>query len=841
MNIDSEYKFDDLTLIRHLKNVESPFLPKISEVYEGIKDILNSRVQYVFPNYTLHNTGHSFRLIEYMSKLVDDYTCLNELEVSLLIYSALLHDIGMAVSDEDVDSIKSDSFAYCEVKFSAMKKLMGNKEDLALQEYVRRIHGTLSGRFVREHLKDKLTIPKLTSLDFANELASICESHTQEHDWIKTHLRTNEVRGDYYFNSQFVASILRIADLLDIDANRTPYNLYKMISPRGESGEEWKKHFVISNTEKIATNDITKQKKIVFHGKATSASVHRKILVYIGWVEQELTSATALVKGMQAPYSMVYETTPEVNIQTEGYTFSDYKMTLEFKAISSLLMGEKIYGSKSLGLRELIQNSIDSCRIRQESEAIHDEYGREMYQPKIKVILDSEKDQVIIKDNGTGMSLSVIKKHFLNIGVSYYTSKDFLLRDYEYKPIGNFGIGFLSCFMLSDDVKVITRHYKSKNKYLIELEKGNEYTSLTESEDVVFDGTEVALNYTNFISAFEKNPGSLTVKELLEQYFLTDGIELVLIDKPKKETLRIENSIAPEASLEKGLLKIDLREYLNDIEGYALIKSRLSFIKKFEEINFEGELYRYVEGVGLEIIDDCSDFQIDDYISDYKIRYFSIPLVESENEENYLNGMKFTGDDVDEVVEKMNRDLRWISIIIPKESDHYLFDQTFSEDDSIYGICAFQDLVEIGHSEACTTKIFIKTISLFEGRRNKMYMPFDLASPRDHWYRPYEKGKELFMRGVLLRDFIFIIPVVASIFEITKLVVNINSRKFIPDISRNNVDKKERDIINYVIGKAIHIGAIEALDLQVDEKDTLEKFIGKYYGDTTDHELSASL
>lgn len=368
MNIDTDFKMDDLTLIKHLKSIDSPFLPNIQEVYEKVKDILNSRVQHVFPHYTLHNTGHSFRIMEYMSKLVGDIRKLNELEIALMVYSALLHDIGMAVSEDDIKSIKEDSFPFCEVKFSAMRKIMGGNEVLALQEYVRRIHASMSGKYIRENLKDKLVVPKLASLDFTKELALICEAHTEDYDWIKANLRTNEIRGDYSFNSQFIASILRLADILDIDGNRTPYNLYKLVSPKGVSDDEWKQHFVISNNEKIVTNEKTQQKKIVFHGKATNASVHRKILVYIGWVRNELTNATALVNGMPSQYSLVYDTIPEVNIQTEGYTFSDYKMTLEFRAISSLLMGEKIYGSKSLGLRELIQNSIDSCRIRQETE-----------------------------------------------------------------------------------------------------------------------------------------------------------------------------------------------------------------------------------------------------------------------------------------------------------------------------------------------------------------------------------------------------------------------------------------------------------------------------------------
>lgn len=836
MNIDTDYKIDDLTLIKHLQSVNSPFLPKIKEVYDQVKDILNTRVQHVFPNYTLHNTGHSFRIMEYMSKLVSDYTKLSELEITLLIYAALLHDIGMAVSEDDINSIKNNSFSFCEVKFSAMKKITNDDEALALQEYVRRIHASLSKKYIIENLKDKLVIPTLTSLDFTKELALICEAHTKDYDWIKANLRVNEIRGDYSFNPQFIATILRLADILDIDGNRTPYNLYKLIAPKGRSDEEWKQHFLILNNEKIVLNEKTQQKKIVFHGKANNASIHRKILVYIGWVKTELTNATALVNGMQEEYSLVYDTNPEINIQTEGYTFSDYKMTLEFRAISSLLMGEKIYGSKSLGLRELIQNSIDSCRIRQETEDLTHEFGQDAYQPRIKVILDIDKNLAIIKDNGTGMSMDIIKKHFLNIGVSYYNSDDFLLNDFQYKPIGNFGIGFLSCFMLSDEVKVLTRHYKSKNKYLIELERGNEWTSLTETEDVVFEGTEVILNYSNFIQVFDNKIQE--VNNFLNKYFLTDGIEFELIDKSKLNKVEINNPIILSTPIDKGLVKIQLQDYLKDIVGYALIRPKSDFIRNFEEIDFQGTLYKYNDEEGFLEVTDMSSLRIDDYVNGKELKYLSIPLIESYYENDFKNGMKFTEDDIDEVISKMDRDLNWISIIVPKEYQDSLTAETIDNRSYIFEKLNFDELVELGHSDSCSTKSFVKTITLFEGKKNDLYLPFD-NKDRDsgyYWMRTPDKRKELFMRSVLIKDFYFSIPISASIFEIKTIVANINSRKFIPDISRNNVDLEAKNLINYMVGKAIHIGATNVLTLEPDEKLTLENFICTFYDQKTDYE-----
>lgn len=835
MNIDADFNIDKLQLIKHLKSVDSPFLPKIQEVYEQIKDILNSRVQYVFPNYTLHNTGHSFRIMEYMADLISDLSKLNELEITMLIYASLLHDIGMAVSEADINAIKTDNFPFCDVKFSSMKKIMEGDEQLALQEYVRRIHSSLSAKYIRENLKDKLVIPKLTTLDFTEELALICEAHTKDYDWIKSKLRAYEVRGDHFFNPQFIASILRLADILDIDSNRTPYNLYKLISPKGKSDEEWKQHFVISNNEKIVLNEKTQQKKIVFHGKATNASIHRKILIYISWVKVELINAVSLTNGMPVQYSLVYDTTPEINIQTEGYSFSDYRMTLEFRAISSLLMGEKIYGSKSLGLRELIQNSIDACRLRQENDKLKQEFGEDAYNPKIKLILDKENNKVIIKDNGTGMSLDIIKKHFLNIGVSYYNSTDFLLNDFTYKPIGNFGIGFLSCFMLSDEVKVITRYYNSKNKYLIELELGNEWTSLTEAEDVVFEGTEVILDYLNFMHVFDNKIEN--VNRFLSTYFLTDGIEFELVNKNEKIINSINNSLNPSAPLDKGLIKINFQDYFEEIEGYALIKNKNNFITKFDDIGFIGKLYKYDDEDGLQIVEDFSSLEIDNYINGNEIKYLTIPIVKSYLEDDFLNGMKFTGDDVNEVLEKLERELNWISIVVPKDYQDSLSAEEISERCHVFEKMGFDELVELGHSSSCKTKSTVEKITLFEGRKNNLYLPFD-KTDRDISYLFYrnEKRKELFIRSVLIKDFRFKTPIAASIFEINTIVVNINSRKIIPDISRNNVDSKEQDLINYMIGKAIHLGAANVLSLNSDERLTLQKFITEFYNRKTEFE-----
>jgi len=76
------------------------------------------------------------------------------------------------------------------------------------------------------------------------------------------------------------------------------------------------------------------------------------------------------------------------------------------------------------------------------------------------VIENKEKIAIDQKyDNGRGMSIDILKNYFLNVGVSYYVSDDYQFKGYKYLPIGNYGIGFLACFMLSDKVNVITKYY----------------------------------------------------------------------------------------------------------------------------------------------------------------------------------------------------------------------------------------------------------------------------------------------------------------------------------------------------------------------------------------------
>lgn len=137
---------------------------------------------------------------------------------------------------------------------------------------------------------------------------------------------------------------------------------------------------------------------------------------------------------------------------------SDDNLKQQFKLhLPGLLtvLSENLYSTKKVAIRELLQNANDSI-VRRRAQS-----GERFYKPRITVSLDSANRTIYIKDNGFGLDEKDIETYLATIGRSY-TSE---LRDQLslFNPdeatslIGQFGLGFLSAFLLATEVTVITR------------------------------------------------------------------------------------------------------------------------------------------------------------------------------------------------------------------------------------------------------------------------------------------------------------------------------------------------------------------------------------------------
>ncbi|MDR2114012.1 MAG: HSP90 family protein [Bifidobacteriaceae bacterium] len=115
------------------------------------------------------------------------------------------------------------------------------------------------------------------------------------------------------------------------------------------------------------------------------------------------------------------------------------------------LFSRHIYSSPRVYLRELLQNAVDAISARRELEPNHPEapHWRIQVRP-----LTAETGELTVRDDGIGLTHEEAAELLATVGT---TSKrdilDFPREDY----LGQFGIGLLSCFMVADEIRVVSR------------------------------------------------------------------------------------------------------------------------------------------------------------------------------------------------------------------------------------------------------------------------------------------------------------------------------------------------------------------------------------------------
>ncbi|HUB26110.1 MAG TPA: HSP90 family protein, partial [Tepidisphaeraceae bacterium] len=123
------------------------------------------------------------------------------------------------------------------------------------------------------------------------------------------------------------------------------------------------------------------------------------------------------------------------------------RFQVNLKGIIALL-SDNLYSGPRVFVRELLQNAVDAIHARGLADA-----GFTDGQIDIEVN-DGEIPTVMVQDNGIGLSEEEVHQFLATIGES---SKRNELGKARADFIGQFGIGLLSCFMVADEIVVITR------------------------------------------------------------------------------------------------------------------------------------------------------------------------------------------------------------------------------------------------------------------------------------------------------------------------------------------------------------------------------------------------
>lgn len=152
--------------------------------------------------------------------------------------------------------------------------------------------------------------------------------------------------------------------------------------------------------------------------------------------------------GNESLSSMANESQKVMNTPARG------KFQLHLPGLLKVL-AEHLYSTQRVGVRELLQNAHDSC-IRRSVEK-----SELSYQPRIDLTIEPEARILRIEDNGSGLTEDEIHGYLTVIGKGYTRELRERLATEDSNTskelIGQFGIGFLSAYLLASEVTLETK------------------------------------------------------------------------------------------------------------------------------------------------------------------------------------------------------------------------------------------------------------------------------------------------------------------------------------------------------------------------------------------------
>jgi len=274
-----------------------------------------------------------------------------------------------------------------------------------------------------------------------------------------------------------LACLLWAADAAHIDERRAPRFLALLLRPEGLSKLHWN-----------------------FQGKLAKPRIDSDVLVFTSgpefgladadawWlcfdtvcmVDRELRECDVLledskrprlaakrVRGAEPPKAMA-----ELIKTKEWEPVETSIRVADVPRVAEMLGGAHLYGrNNSVPIRELIQNGTDAISARRLLENRPAAYGC----VRIWLELEGEKWRLFFEDNGVGMSARTLTGTLLDFGNSFWSSDEVRaelpgLLAKGMKPIGRFGIGFFSVFMLGEVVSVTSQRFDAAKESTSTLE-----------------------------------------------------------------------------------------------------------------------------------------------------------------------------------------------------------------------------------------------------------------------------------------------------------------------------------------------------------------------------------
>lgn len=528
---------------KHYENLYSTWTLNKKTCSELLKDVV---IQY--PHFSMHDASHAEAVIAKMEMLLGERVqTLSPTDTWLLLHAAYAHDLGMVVQWKDIearwkDENFQDELARLEtlqdedlrkaVQFvrSAHDLKVENTWPLQASKYVRLINTALfRGRHAQmsqEYIKppagelgldlghNDMIQPRLVKL-----LGQICMLHTAPIERVLAlDYQTNGYDSDYA-HPRFVAMMLRLGDLLDIDNGR--FNT-GAIAVAGGLPKTSQPHYA---KHEATTHLLVTPREIRFRSDCPDNAAYLEARTFVSWLEQEVNFLTIhwarIVPEDLGGYAPRFDD-KEVLIRgvpdIEGV--AGLRLTISQKKAFQLIEGANIYNDPLVFLREVLQNAMDASKLQLWSDLCSDAYlawmgpmdenRRQALQPydikseiyqnypiHIKVsAIDANRVRIQITDRGTGISVESFKR-MCNVGESNAGSDRLraILRKMPnwLRPTAGFGIGLQSIFLVADQFTIDTSTDQDACHAVVYSRRKGGYLQLTRSAHPMRRGTTITI------------------------------------------------------------------------------------------------------------------------------------------------------------------------------------------------------------------------------------------------------------------------------------------------------------------------------------------------------------
>ncbi|MGW3415682.1 HD domain-containing protein [Streptomyces sp. NPDC000888] len=469
---------------------------------------LASEISRDLPEFTQHDVSHLDALWELADLVAGPELALNPAEGFVLGASILTHDLAMSrashilagggirARQEWPDALAAElRKEYARAPYPA--ELAAPPDALAAKAekfLLRDLHASTAKALPSSswNTQDGATAYLINDpeirMAYGRLIGSIAASHHWDYDRVVEELSSSVgvpsfAPLNWSVDSLLLACLLRTADAAHLDASRAP----DLLAAVREIPQESRDHWLFQSR---LQRPFLKNDRLVFTASQGFSREEMNswwlALETIRVVDEELRTAHLIllengrsqlaargVSNVDSPKSF-----KEVAPCRDWEPVAAEIAVTDVAGLVQRLGGKELYGAEwTVGLREVLTNACDAVRAR---EALAEYRGRP-FRGRVHLWIEKVDNEIwfACNDNGIGMSPTVLGNQLLDFGCSSWLTPP-VARDNpgliasRFNPVGRFGIGFFSVFMMGDRVQVTSRSQSAgpADTWLLEFGQG---------------------------------------------------------------------------------------------------------------------------------------------------------------------------------------------------------------------------------------------------------------------------------------------------------------------------------------------------------------------------------